>query len=78
LANVCSASTVFCWTSGSFLQLDDLDAAVHELLQRRRDVLITDGLVTDVEDDAHVVAHRLRRVRFVQPGLLCQPLRRLA
>ena len=43
---------------GGFLQLEDRDAGVDQLLQRTRDVLELDRLMADVEHDADVPAQR--------------------
>ena len=47
---------------GNFLQLEDRDAGIDQLLERNGDVLVSDGLMANVEDNAHVPAHFNARV----------------
>src|SRR5258706_10915232 len=49
--------------SGRFLQLEDGDAGVDELIQRRFNVLALDGLVANVINDAHISTQRTDRLR---------------
>ena len=56
-----------------FLQLQDRNAGVDELLEGRSHVLVLDGLVADVEDDPDVTAQRDERLRDRDPRELREP-----